>query len=110
MPDFGVCSSEERCGLSYQNAGLSRLRDLIKVIEERRLAGGNADQLLPRLDAYLRFFQEGIYCSECGGHLIKMTRPTADLAADNEEYRRIVRANEILDGMHRLQALGKLPV
>ena len=59
MPDFGVCSSEERCGLSYQNAGLSRLRDLIKVIEERRLAGGNADQLLPYWTLTCASFKRG---------------------------------------------------
>jgi hypothetical protein len=110
MPDFGVCSDDTgRCGLSYQSFGISRLPDQIHVIQERRLRGGNADELVPHLKRFVRFFQEGVVCSECGNGLIKLTRPTAQLPRDSEGYKRIARANEMIEAMHQLQALGILP-
>jgi hypothetical protein len=111
MPDYGICSSsEERCGLSYQSHGLSRLPELIRVIEQRRLEGKDANALVQQLGAFMRFFQDRDFCSECGAVLIKMTYPTAKLVPGSEEYRRTTKANEMIDAMHRLQALRVLPV
>jgi hypothetical protein len=54
MADFGICSSgEKRCGRSYQSHGLSQLLELIRVIEQRELRGGERGALLPQLDVYL---------------------------------------------------------
>lgn len=111
MADFGVCtSSEERCGLSYQSLALNRLPDLIGVIQRRRLDGRDADELLPQLNRFLRFFQEGSFCSECKGPLIKTVRPTVHLKRDSQEYQEATRANEMIEAMYQLQALGKLEV
>jgi hypothetical protein len=111
MHEFGVCSShEERCGLSYESFGLTPLPGLIRVIQQRRLEGRDAGELLPRLDVFIRFFQDRQVCSDCGGELIKMTRPTIYLPQDTEEYKRITRANEMIEAMHQLQALGRLPI
>jgi hypothetical protein len=111
MHNYGVCSSnEERCGLSYDSFGLRPLPELINVIQQRRLKGGDANELLPRLDVFIKFFQEGQVCSGCGGDLFKVTRPTASLAQGTEEYKRTTKMNEVIDAMHQLQALGRLAV
>lgn len=111
MPDYGICSSsKERCGLSYQSHGLARLPELIRVIQQRRLEGHDANNLRPELGAFVRFFQDRAFCSECGAILIKITHPTARLAPDSAEYRRTAKANEMIEAMHELQALAILPV
>jgi hypothetical protein len=111
MPDFGVCtSSEERCGLSYESFGLSLLPELIRVIQQHRLEGRDADKLLLQLNRFVRFFQEGTFCSDCEAPLIKTVHPTAHLVRDTQEYKQTTRANEMIEAMHQLQALGKLGV
>ena len=111
MPDFGVCSSnEERCGLSFESHTLNRLFGTIAAIEARRRSGGNADELTPHLSEFIRFFQTGAFCSQCTSPLVRVTQPTAGLAADNEERRRRVRLNKVLDAGYKLQAMGVLPV
>jgi hypothetical protein len=111
MPDFGVCpSSEERCGLSYESFGLARLPELVSVIQQRGLEGRDAGQLLPQLNRFLHFFQEGIFCSDCKAPLIRTVRPTAHLARDTKEYKETTKANQMIEAMHQLQALGKLEV
>jgi hypothetical protein len=111
MHDFGVCpSSEERCGLSYESFGLAQLPELISVIQRHRLEGRDADKLLPQLNRFSRFFQEGIFCSDCKAPLIKMARPTAHLGRDTQEYKEITKANKMIEAMYQLQALGKLEV
>jgi hypothetical protein len=109
VTDFGLCSgSEERCGLSFESHGLTPLFDIIRVIEARRLEGHKADNLVERLHGYLKFFQDGQFCSNCSSK-ITTTQPTAQLNSGSEEYRRAVRANQALDARDRLQALRVLP-
>jgi hypothetical protein len=109
MPAYGVCRSDEnRCGLSYQTDAFSRLLELMRVIGERRLRGGNHAELMPQLDQYLHYFQNGEFCGDCGGGLTKVMQPTAALRADSEEYRTTSRANAVLEAKDRLIALRKL--
>ncbi len=111
MPDFGVCSSnEERCGLSFESYTLNRLFNIIAAIQARTLSGGNADELTPHLSEFIRFFQTGAFCSQCTSPLVRVTQSTAGLAADNEERRRRIRLNQVLDAGYKLQAMGVLPV
>ncbi len=109
MPHYGVCSSGEvRCGLSYQNHALARLPELIRVTQQSRHEGHDADELIPKLDGFVRFFQEGLFCSECSGPLLKMMRPTTRFAPESEEYRRTVKANAMVEAVDYLKAVGKL--
>src|ERR1700729_3947486 len=81
MCNFGICENDgDHCGLSCRGHAIRRLPELIRVIEQRELNGQNADDLIQMLDGYLRFFQTGEFCSECGSVVCKVTRPTRDLA------------------------------
>jgi hypothetical protein len=110
MHEFGVCSQTEGCALSYSSRELTLLLDILRTIELRRHEGQEFRALLPQLDRFLHFFQEGHFCSHCESRLIKMSQPTVGLAADSEDYKRAVRANLVMDALSDLQALEKLPL
>lgn len=110
MHEFGVCSQTEGCDLSYSSRELTLLPDILRTIELRRHEGREFRELLPQLDRFLHFFQEGLFCSLCGSRLIKTTQPAAILAPDSEDYKRVLRANVVMDALSDLQALEKLPL
>jgi len=110
MRVFGVCAGDESCNLSYVSNELTRLIDLLRVIEVRRHEGRKIDELLPQLDRLVPFFQEGHSCSSCGSRLVNMTQPTATLAPGSEDYKRAVRVNLVMEALASLQVLGKLPL
>jgi hypothetical protein len=110
MHTFGVCCNTKGCDLSYISDKLTPLFDLLRAINGRRNEGRDIDELLPQLDRFERFFQEGHACLHCGGSLIQMTQPTAGLVAGSEDYKRAVRANLVMEALSSLQGLGKLPL
>jgi hypothetical protein len=110
MHVFGVCSSTEGCDFAFISNELTQLIGILREINLRRDEGRDFDELLPQLDRFRRFFQEGHLCPHCESHLIKIAQPTVGLAADSEAYKRAVRANVVMDAVSHLQALGKLPL
>ncbi len=109
MHVFGVCSNTEGCDFAFIRDELTQLIGILRAINLRRDEGCGFDALLPQLDRFRPFFQEGHLCLHCESHLIKMAQPTVGLAADSEDYKRAVRANFVMDAVSHLQALGKLP-
>jgi hypothetical protein len=110
MHKYGVCSGTEGCDLSYSSRELTLLLDILRTIELRRHEGREFHDLLPQLDRFLHFFQEGLFCSLCGSCLIKTTQPEVALAPGSKDYKRTARANLVMDALSELQALGKLPL
>jgi hypothetical protein len=112
MNILGICTAtgDGRCGLSCHSHGVSDLPQRLMVIQNRGLNGQPTDDLLPHLNRYLGFFQRGVFCSECGGNLETISRPTKGLDPDSTEYKRVHWANEVLNARDQLQALRKLPI
>jgi hypothetical protein len=111
MADIGVCTNAAyRCSLSFERPSLGYLFQRLDALERHRAAGSDANVEIPLLKPFLEFFQAGSFCKECGCSLAHTIQPTKDLAPDSEEYRRIVRLNQVLDSGYRLQSLGLIPL
>ena len=110
MADFGVCTNAaDRCSLSFQRPSLDSLFRRLEVLERHRAVGSNADVEIPFLKPFLEFFQSSGFCTGCSDALEHTTQLTKDLVPDSQEYRRIVRLNQVLESGYRLQSLRLIP-
>ena len=111
MADFGVCTNDaDRCSLSSGRRSLDSIFRRLEALERHQAAGSNADVEIRFLKPFLVFFQAGGFCTICKLPLARAIQPTKDLAPDSEEYRRIVRLNQVLESGYRLQSLGFIPL
>jgi hypothetical protein len=105
MVSYGICQNAV-CSLSYLNPSLDGFR-------RRVLAAGHAvaqskieSTQLSDWENFEKFFQRGTVCSACGKPLYVAIQPTDGI--DEEEFKRLVKLNGLLDVARQLQSWGIL--
>jgi hypothetical protein len=116
MVSYGICQNAV-CSLGYLNPSLDRFR-------RRVLAAGHAigqsnpygtqrpeqqiESQVSDWQNFVEFFQRGAVCSACGKPLYSAIQPTDGI--DEEERKRLVKLNGLLDLARQLQSWGILRV
>ena len=105
MVSYGVCQNAV-CRLGYLNPSLDGFR-------RRVLAAGHAiaqskieSTHLSNWENFVEFFQRGAVCSACGKPLYVAIQPTDGIG--EEECKRLVKLNGLLDVARQLQSWGIL--
>ena len=109
MVSYGICQNAV-CSLSYLNPSLDGFRR--RVLAAGHAAGHAVAQSkiestqLSDWENFEKFFQRGTVCSACGKPLYVAIQPTDGI--DEEEFKRLVKLNGLLDVARQLHSWGIL--
>ena len=106
MTARGICQNPG-CTRSYLNPLFDVLRHRVEAL---LMIARHAPNFVPQLSDWERYqglFQRGTVCSVCGNPLYAVRQTTA--SSDEEDPRRRVKLNELLDVGDQLQTWGILP-